>query len=70
MGVGTMKFLGEYSHWILLVLVFGSLVGSFFSGQYDAASMSFGVIGFLAVVYLVYRIEAEKKKKNDSNSAL
>ncbi|WP_422122552.1 hypothetical protein DHX103_12185 [Planococcus sp. X10-3] len=58
-----MKFLGAYSHWILLVLVFASLVGSFFSGQYDAASMIFGVIGLLAVAYLVYRMEMERKKK-------
>ncbi|MFD1032319.1 hypothetical protein [Metaplanococcus flavidus] len=58
-----MKFLGVYSHWILLILVFTSLVGSFFSGQYDAASMTFGVIGLLAVAYLVYRTEVERKKK-------
>lgn len=58
-----LKFLGKYSHWILLVLVIGSLLGSFFSGHYDTASMSFGVIGALAVGYLVYRIEADRKTK-------
>lgn len=65
-----LKLLGNYIHWILLAMVSVSLAVSFFSGQYETASMIFGVIGLLAVVYLVYRIESEKKKKNDSNSAL
>jgi len=59
----VLKFLREYSHWILLALVVASLLGSFFSGHYDTASMSFGVIGALAVCYLVYRIEADRKAK-------
>lgn len=61
------RFLSKYSHWFLLVLVAGSLVVSFFSGRYDGPSLVFGIIGVLAIGYLVYRIEAEKKRKKISN---
>ena len=44
-----LQFLSKYSHWLLLILVFGSLAVSFFSGRYDAASLIFGVIGVLGV---------------------
>ena len=66
-----LKFIMEHIHWIVLVLMAVSLAVSFFSGQYEATSMTFGLIGLLAVAYIVYRMESEKKKKkNDSNSAL
>ena len=61
------RFLSNYSHWFLLVLVAGSLLASFFSGRYDGPSLVFGIIGVLGIGYLVYRIEAEKKRKKISN---
>ena len=65
-----LKLFGEYIHWIVLILVAVSLAVSFFVGQYETSSMIFGVIGLLAVVYLVYRVEWDKrKKKNDSKTA-
>lgn len=57
------KYLSGYSHWVLLILVVASLIVSFFSGRFDAASLTFGAIGVLGVAYLVYRIEADKKNK-------
>lgn len=62
-----LQFLSKYSHWLLLILVFGSLAVSFFSGRYDAASLIFGVIGVLGVGYLVYSIERDRKKKRVRN---
>ncbi|HSJ38130.1 MAG TPA: hypothetical protein VK945_07930 [Planococcus sp. (in: firmicutes)] len=61
------RFLSKYSHWILLVLVAGGLTVSFFNGTYDGASLIFGVIGVLGVGYLVYRIEADRKRKKIKN---
>lgn len=61
------QFMGKYSHWLLLMLVGGSLLVSFFSGRYDGPSLAFGVLGLVGVAYLAYRIEADKRNKN-SNS--
>lgn len=62
-----LRFLGKYSHWLLLVLVTASLLVSFFSGNYDGASLVFGIIGVAGIGYLVYRIEADKKTKKIRN---
>ena len=50
-----------------MVLVAGGLTVSFFNGTYDGASLIFGVIGVLGVGYLVYRIEADRKRKKIKN---
>ncbi|WP_185959554.1 hypothetical protein [Planococcus salinarum] len=59
-----LRFLGKYSHWLLLALVSASLLVSFFSGNYDSPSLIFGIIGVGGIGYLVYRIEVDKKRKN------
>lgn len=66
-----MKKVSGYGHWIVLVLIAISLVQSVYQWitnrgnltAIDYSALGFGVVGFLAMLYLTAVVQKAKKKQ-------
>jgi CHASE2 domain-containing sensor protein len=55
------KLFKRYSHWLLLLLVGGSMImsaGTLKAVTQDMVVIGFGIIGLLGVTYLAFRVES------------
>ena len=62
------KFLSNNIHWILLIFVVMNLFFGFTDFTYskqDIIAIFFGIVGLLAVTYLAFHIEIQKRRKKE-----
>jgi hypothetical protein len=62
------KCLSNNIHWILLIFVVMNLVFGFTNFTYskqDIIAIFFGIVGLLAVTYLAFHIEIQKRRKKE-----
>ena len=62
------KFLSNNIHWILLIFIVMNLISSFTNFTYskqDIIAIFFGIVGLLAVTYLTFHIEAQKRREKE-----